>query len=177
MPIHNYLDHKPSISETTFIAENATVVGNVTLEENTSVWFGAILRAELDSIRVGRNSNIQDNCVLHTDAGFPVAIDQGVTVGHAAVIHGARISSNCLIGMRSTILNGSKIGENCIVAAGSLITQGFEAPSNSLIMGSPAAVKRKITDNEVQFIQLNAEHYNLFRKAYLDGAIGRKIST
>ena len=149
------------------MAPNAFLIGDVGLGERTSVWFGAVLRAELEKIELGAGSNVQDNCVLHTDMGFPLFVEENVTIGHGAIIHGAKISRNCLIGMGSILLNGSIIGENCIVAAGSLVTQGFEVPANSLLMGAPAIVKRKVLDSEIKHIQLNAEHYDNFRKAYL----------
>ncbi|MGI0085466.1 MAG: gamma carbonic anhydrase family protein, partial [Nitrososphaerales archaeon] len=118
-------------SETCFVADNATLCGDVTLGEECSVWFGAVLRAEIAPIKVGNGSNIQDNCVMHTDLDFPVEVGNGVTIGHSAVVHGATVGSNCLIGMRSTLLNGSRVGKNCIVAAGSLITQNAEIPENT----------------------------------------------
>jgi carbonic anhydrase/acetyltransferase-like protein (isoleucine patch superfamily) len=168
MLIIEFEGHKPKFSETSFIAQNATLIGDVLLGEKTSVWFGAVLRAELAPIKIGNRTNIQDNCVIHTDSGYPTTLGEGVTVGHSAVIHGATVSSNSLIGMRSTLLNGSCVGQNCIVAAGSLLTQGFVAPDDSLIIGSPASVKRKITVDEKAQIALNSSHYDQFRASYLD---------
>jgi carbonic anhydrase/acetyltransferase-like protein (isoleucine patch superfamily) len=137
------------------------------MEEDCSVWFGAILRAEVAPIKIGKGSNVQDNCVLHTDLGFPVKIGENVTVGHSAVIHGSTVGSNCLIGMRSTLLNGSKIGDNCLVAAGSLITQNTQIPGGCLIVGSPAKSARKLSDEEITMIGLNAKHYRDFCAEYL----------
>lgn len=167
MANHSFNGKSPKIAKGCFIAENATLIGNISLGEESSVWFEAVLRTENESIRIGRQSNVQDNCVVHTDLGFPVEIGDRVSIGHAAVIHGATVSSNCLIGMQATLLNGSKIGENSIVAAGALVTQGKEMPANSLIIGSPAVPRRILTDEEVNHIQLNADHYNNFRSEYL----------
>lgn len=164
---HSFNGKTPVIGENCFVAENATLIGDVRLGNESSVWFGSVLRSEIEPILIGSQSNIQDNCVLHTDLGFPVKIGNRVSVGHSAIIHGAIISSNCLIGMRSTLLNGSKIGENCIVAAGSLVTQGKEMSPNTLVIGSPAVSKRELTEDEIKGIQINADHYNNFRAEYL----------
>jgi carbonic anhydrase/acetyltransferase-like protein (isoleucine patch superfamily) len=155
------------IERGSFVADNASLIGDISLGENSSVWFGAVVRTETESITIGREANIQDNCVIHTDLGFPVAIGDRVSVGHGAVIHGASVASNCLIGMRATLLNGAKIGENCLVAAGSLVTQGKQMPGNTLVMGSPAIAKRKLTEEEITSIALNADHYNQIRAEYL----------
>lgn len=157
----------PRISPSCFVAENATIVGRVILGDESSVWFGSVLRSEIESITVGKASNIQDNCVLHTDLGYAVEIGNGVSIGHGAVIHGAKIRSNCLIGMRATLLNGALIGENSIVAAGSLVTQETEMPSNTLVMGSPAVAKRKLREEELEKIRANASHYKELRAEYL----------
>ena len=168
MTILNYKESTPKFSrETCFIAESATLCGDVTLGEECSVWFGAVLRAEVAPIKIGNESNVQDNSVIHTDLDFPVEVGDRVTIGHSAVIHGGSVGSNCLIGMRSTLLNGSRIGNNCIVAAGSLITQNTEIPEGTLVMGSPAIAKRKLTREEIERIGLNAEHYRNFRAEYL----------
>ncbi len=160
-------DKTPKIGSGCFVAENATLIGDISLGDESSVWFGAVLRTELEAIRIGKQSNVQDNCVIHTDLGFPVEIGDRVSIGHAAVIHGATISSNCLVGTQATLLNGSKIGENTIVAAGALVAQGKEMPPNSLVIGSPAVPRRILTDEEINRIQMNADHYNNFRSEYL----------
>lgn len=149
------------------MAENCTIVGEVTLEEGSSVWFGASLRAEVECIRIGKRSNVQDNCVVHTDFGFPCDIGDGVTIGHGAILHGATVGSNCLIGMGAILLNGSKIGRNCLVGAGALVPQGATMPENSLVVGSPAIAKRKLGDDEVLKLSQNADHYYSFRAEYL----------
>jgi carbonic anhydrase/acetyltransferase-like protein (isoleucine patch superfamily) len=167
MTIISYNGTRPKIAKDCFIAENATIVGNVFLAEGCSVWFGASIRAEVESIRIGSKSNIQDNCVLHADLEYPCKIAEGVTVGHGTIVHGALIGSNCLVGMGSILLNGSEIGKNCIVAAGSLVVQGASIPENSLVMGSPAVVKRKLSSDEITRIGENARHYYEFRAQYL----------
>lgn len=168
MAFHSFDGKSPRISESSFVAESAILIGDVSIGEEASVWFGAVIRTEIEPILIGKQSNIQDNCVIHTDLSFPVDIGDRVSVGHGAVIHGATVGSNCLVGMRATLLNGAKIGENCLVAAGSLVTQGKEMPSNSLVIGSPAVAKRKLTEDEIKQIQLNADHYNEFRARYLE---------
>ncbi len=167
LPVFSYKGSAPRFSSSCFIADSATLCGDITLGEECSVWFGAVLRAELAPVDVGNGSNVQDNCVIHTDLNFPSRIGNNVTLGHSALIHGATVGSNCLIGMRSTLLNGSKIGDNCMVAAGSLVTQNTEVPEGSLVMGSPAVVKRKLTAEEIRNLGINAKHYREFRAEYL----------
>ena len=142
-----------------FIAPGAVVLGDVHLEENVGIWFHATVRGDREPIRVGRGSNIQDNCVVHVDAGFPVTIGENVTVGHGAIIHGCTIGDNSLIGMGAILMNGCRIGKNCIVAAGALVTGGTEIPDNSLVMGNPGKVKRTVTLQEVENNLKNAQHY------------------
>jgi len=158
---------KPKISSDCFVAENATLAGEVALSERCSVWFGATIRAEYESVHLGSRSNLQDNSVIHTDEGFPVVIGENVSIGHGAIIHGTTIDSNCLIGMGSILMNGSKIGKNSILGAGSLVLQGVEIPENTLALGSPAKPIRKVTDEEISRIALNAKHYDEFRAMYL----------
>jgi carbonic anhydrase/acetyltransferase-like protein (isoleucine patch superfamily) len=174
LPILSYKNRRPKISKSSFVAETATLSGDIVLDELTSIWFGASLRAEVASIRIGKMSNVQDNCVVHTDTKYPSIIGERVTIGHAAIIHGARVESNCLIGMGAILLNGVEIGKNCIVAAGSLLTQGMQIPANTLIMGSPATIKRELTQDEANKIGSNAEHYNTFRAQYLKALAKRR---
>jgi carbonic anhydrase/acetyltransferase-like protein (isoleucine patch superfamily) len=136
-------------ARTNFVADNATVIGNVRLKSGASIWFNCVLRGDNDTIDVGEDSNIQDGCVLHTDQGFPLAIGKGVTVGHAVVLHGCTIGDNSLIGIGSTILNGAVVGHNCLVGANSLITEGKSFPDGSLILGSPAKAVRSLSDAEI----------------------------
>ena len=165
--VSRYGGFKPKIGEGCFVAENATLVGDVILKDGSSVWFGAVLRAEVAPIVVGPRSNIQDNCTLHTDLNYPITIGEGVSVGHNSVIHGASIGNNCLIGMSTTILNGARIGNDCMIGAGALVLQDSEISEGSLVLGFPAAVKRKLTGVEKDRIRTNSDHYSQFAKDYL----------
>lgn len=149
----------PTISNSAYIAPGAVVLGDVTIEDNCSIWFHATVRGERASIRIGEGTNIQDNCVVHVDEDFSVDIGKGVTIGHSAVIHGCRIGDNSLIGMGAILLNGASIGKNCIIGAGALVTQNSIIPDNSLVIGSPASIKRMITPKEAVANQKNALHY------------------
>jgi len=142
-----------------FIADNATVIGNVCLKAESSVWFNCVLRGDNELIELGERSNIQDGCVLHTDPGYPLTIGTGVTVGHKAMLHGCSIGNNSLIGIGSTILNGAAIGNNCMVGAHALVTQGKSFPDGSLILGTPAKVVRELTSEEIAGMRESANHY------------------
>lgn len=142
-----------------YVADSAQVIGNVILEEGAGIWFGAVLRGDNESITVGEGSNIQENCVLHTDLGFPLAIGKGCTIGHAAILHGCMIGNNSLVGMGATVLNGAKIGENCLIGAGALVTEGKVIPDNSLVVGSPAKVVRTLGADSAAMLKLSASHY------------------
>lgn len=157
--IYKLGEQEPKYNGSNFIAPNAAVIGNVELKKNASVWFDVVIRGDNDPINVGENSNIQDGSVLHTDLGAPLSIGSNVTVGHKVMLHGCTIQDNSLIGINSTILNHAVIGKNSMVGANSLITEGKEFPENSLIMGSPAKVVRKLSDKEVMMIKLSAKHY------------------
>ena len=142
-----------------FVAENATVRGNITAGKGSSIYFGAVLRSEVETLTIGENTNIQDNCVLHTDAGYPLTIGDGCTIGHAAILHGCTIGDNTLIGMGAIVLNGAKVGKNCIIGAGALVTQNVEIPDNSLVIGNPGKVKRAVTEEEIRWNLENARIY------------------
>lgn len=152
---------KPSTPESGnyWVAENATVLGNVILRKNSSVWFNAVLRGDNDPIEIGENSNIQDGSVLHTDHGVPLTIGKNVTVGHMVMLHGCTIADGTLIGIGSTILNRAKIGKNCIIGAHSLIPEGKEIPDNSLVMGAPGKVVRQLDEGAAQMIAASAKVY------------------
>ena len=147
-------------------ASNASIIGDVTLEKNTSIWFNVTLRGDVESIYVGEGSNIQDGSVLHTDPGYPLKIGKNVTVGHMVMLHGCTIGDNSLIGIAAVILNNAKIGNNCVIGAKSLITENKEIPDNSLVVGSPGSVIRKVTDEEVKAIKENATRYQKNWKKY-----------
>ena len=142
-----------------WIAPGATVLGDVELKKNASVWFGAVLRGDNEPIVVGENSNIQDGSVLHTDPGVPLTIGRDVTIGHQAMLHGCTIGDNSLIGMGAIILNGARIGGNSLVGAGALVTEGKEFPDNSLIVGSPARAVRSLDGKAVEMLRSSARHY------------------
>lgn len=141
------------------IADNATVCGDVEIGRDSSVWYGAVIRGDDDKITIGERSNIQDNCVLHCDEGYPLSIGDGVTVGHGAILHGCSIGDGTLIGMGSVVLNGAKIGKNCLVGAGALVTGKTDAPDGSMLIGSPAKVKRELTDDEIKENVHSADFY------------------
>ena len=159
-------DKKPKNSGENWVAPNAVVIGDVTLEKNSSIWFNAVLRGDIELITIGENSNIQDGSVLHTDPGYPLTVGKGVTVGHMVMLHGCQISDDTLIGIGSIILNNAKIGKNCIIGANTLITENKVIPDNSLVVGSPGRVLRKVTDEEIKSILENGKHYVDFSKKY-----------
>jgi carbonic anhydrase/acetyltransferase-like protein (isoleucine patch superfamily) len=152
-----------------FIAPNATVIGQVKLAKDCSVWFNAVLRADADVITIEERTNIQDGAIIHVDPGFPVHIGHDVIVGHAAIIHGASVGNHTLIGMRSTVLNGAKIGNWCIIGAHALVTEGMEIPDYSLVIGSPAKIVKTLTESQIAKVRKNAEVYVNLSKRYLAG--------
>jgi carbonic anhydrase/acetyltransferase-like protein (isoleucine patch superfamily) len=152
-------DGVPQISASAWVADSATVVGRVTLEEEASIWYGAVARADSAEIRIGARSNIQDNSVLHVDIGKPLIIGCDVTVGHQVMLHGCTVGDGSLIGIQAVVLNGAKIGKNCMVAAGSVVTEGKEFPDGVLIMGAPAKVVRELSPEQVARIKMSAAHY------------------
>lgn len=149
----------PKLMGENFVADNARVIGSVTLHPRANVWFGCVLRGDNDDLIVGENTNVQDGSVLHTDPGIKLRIGKDVTIGHLAMLHGCEIGDNTLIGIKSVILNRARIGKNCIVGASTLITEGKEIPEGSLVMGSPGKVVRALTPQEIQVITLQAAHY------------------
>ncbi len=142
-----------------FTAEGSRIVGNVSFGENCSVWYNAVIRGDDEPITIGERTNIQDNCVLHVDKGFPLKIGTGVTVGHGSILHGCSIGDHSLIGMGSIILNGAKVGKNCLIGAGTLITQGREIPDGMLAFGNPVKIVRPLTEEEMNENKESAEHY------------------
>ncbi|WP_405319696.1 gamma carbonic anhydrase family protein [Methanobrevibacter thaueri] len=150
------------------ICPGAQVIGEVELGEDVSIWHGAVLRGDTDSITIGNNSNVQDNCVVHCTKGFPVKIGDNVSVGHGAVVHGCTLDDNVLIGMNATVLNGAHIGKNSIVGAGAVVSEGKEFPENSLILGVPAKLIKELSPEQVQMIQNNADNYVRLSKQYKD---------
>jgi carbonic anhydrase/acetyltransferase-like protein (isoleucine patch superfamily) len=149
----------PSIAESAWVAPNATVIGSVVVAESASVFYGAVLRGDTDTITIGAGSNIQDNVSVHCDSGVPTTLGSGVSVGHAAVLHGCTVEDDCLIGMSATVLNGAVIGAGSLVAAGAVVLEGTVVPPRSLVAGVPAKVRRAISDEEFAHIRANAAHY------------------
>jgi carbonic anhydrase/acetyltransferase-like protein (isoleucine patch superfamily) len=159
MAIYELDGKSPQLGEGAWVAENATVIGDVVLGPNASVWFGVVIRGDTDSIRIGANSNIQDLSMLHADEGVPLTIGDNVSLGHQVMLHGCTIGDNTLIGIQAVVLNNAKIGRNCIVGAGAVVTEGKEFPDNSLIIGAPARVVRQLDEQAMKKLAHNAEHY------------------
>ena len=157
--IHRNGRAAPRLRGVLFVAWNAEIAGDVTLEPRTSVWFSATLRGDLAPIRVGEGSNVQDGATLHVDTGFPLVIGTGVTIGHNAVLHGCTIGNDCLIGMSATILSGAEIGDGSVVGAGALVTEGKKFPPRSLIIGSPAKAIKTVDDALLEKVRRNGEEY------------------
>ena len=149
-----------------WIAPNATVIGNVQLLKDASVWFNAVLRGDVELITVGQGSNVQDGAIIHTDPGFPCTIGKNVTVGHLAMLHGCEIGDGSLIGIGSVILNGAKIGKNCIIGSKALVTEGMEIPDGAMVLGIPGKVKKILNEEEQSVVSLGAEHYIQNYKKY-----------
>ena len=149
----------PQVGADVFTAPTATLSGDVVLADKSSAFYGVSVRGDSAAIRVGEGSNLQDNVVLHADAGYPCTLGAGVSVGHAAVVHGATVGDGCLVGMSATIMNGAVIGEQSLVAAGALVLEGMQVPPRSLVAGVPAKVRRELSDEEVAGLRVNAEHY------------------
>lgn len=141
------------------IAPGAQIVGDVVLMEGVSIWYNAVLRADSDRIAVGKNTNIQDNCVVHVDRGFPCTIGEHTTVGHGAILHGCTVGNCCTIGMGAIVLNGAVIEDNCLIAAGALVVQNAHIPAGSVVMGSPGKVRRTLSDEEIAHQHQSALHY------------------
>ncbi|MBT4331851.1 MAG: gamma carbonic anhydrase family protein [Candidatus Cloacimonetes bacterium] len=173
--IKDYLQYSPKIGKKTWIAENATIIGECKIGNDCGVWFGAIIRGDVNFITIGDRSNIQDGCIIHVtqsntknrDDGVPTIIGNDVTVGHGVTLHGCKIGNACLIGMSATLLDGCDIGSESIVAAGSLVTKNKKFHPKSMIMGTPAKVIRQLNDDEVLSIYESAKHYVSYKNDYL----------
>jgi carbonic anhydrase/acetyltransferase-like protein (isoleucine patch superfamily) len=159
MPCYRLGDKAPQLAASAWIANNATIIGDVRLAENVSIWWNAVLRGDNDPITIGANTNIQDGSILHADEGVPLTIGANVTAGHLVMLHGCTIGDGSLIGIKSVILNKAVIGKNCLIGANSLIPEGKIIPDRSLVMGSPGKVIRELTDDEVARLILSATQY------------------
>jgi len=155
---------KPKIGQRVFIADSAYVIGDVEVGDDSSIWFNAVLRAEVESIKIGSETSIEDCCVLHAPPRYKLIVGDRVTVGHAAVVHGCQIASNCIIGLGARVLNGAKVGEWCIIGSGAVVTEGSEIPPYSLVLGVPARVVRPITEDEKKRIIESAATYLKFKE-------------
>ena len=152
-------DRVPNVHASCFVADSAHVIGSIALEEDASVWFNCVLRGDNDLITIGRESNVQDGTVIHTDSGIQVRVGRGVTIGHQVMLHGCEIGDYALIGIGATVLNRAKIGKHCLIGAGALITEGKEIPERSLVTGAPGRVVRQLRDEEVLMLEGSAAHY------------------
>lgn len=161
-----HLGKKPDVAQAAFVAPNATVIGNVKLGPLSSVWYGAVLRGDIQSIEIGEGSNVQDLAVVHLADDYGVKVGNYTTIGHSAIIHACTIGDECLIGMGATILDGAVIGDHCIVGANALVTQRFVAPAGSMILGSPAKIVRPLTEKELHGLRSWAEKYVAVAKAH-----------
>ena len=160
MPLYRLGEHRPELPEGfCWIADTAFVIGQVRVGVDVGIWFGSVLRGDNEPITIGAGSNVQENCVFHTDMGFPLTIGAGCTIGHKAMLHGCTIGDNSLIGMGATVLNGARIGRNCLVGAGALVTEGKEIPDGSLVIGTPAKLVRQLDDDAIVMLEWSAMHY------------------
>ena len=169
MALYQLDDFKPDLAASAWVADSAEVIGKVTLGENSSVWFGVVIRGDNAPISVGAGSNIQDLSVLHTDHDKPLTIGENVTIGHQVMLHGCTIGDGSLIGIQAVVLNGAKIGKNCLVGAGSLVTEGKEFPDGSMIFGSPAKAVRQLSPEQIEGLKMSAESYIANARRYKAG--------
>jgi carbonic anhydrase/acetyltransferase-like protein (isoleucine patch superfamily) len=159
MALYQLGEHAPRIHETAWVASSAQVIGQVELSEYASVWFGVVVRGDVAPVRIGRNSNVQDNSVLHADPGQPLVVGEHVTIGHQVMLHGCTIGDGALIGIQAVVLNGATIGRNCIVGAGAVVTEGKSFPDGTLILGAPAKAVRELTSEQLVSLRAGASHY------------------
>ncbi|MDO9403442.1 MAG: gamma carbonic anhydrase family protein [Polaromonas sp.] len=169
MAVYRLDDLTPVIHESAWVADNAQVIGDCHLGEGVSIWFGAVLRGDTDTLTLGRGTNIQDNSVLHADHGVPLVVGENVTVGHQVMLHGCTIGNNTLIGIGAVVLNGARIGNNCLVGAGALVTEGKEFPDGSMILGSPAKAVKQLSPEQIQGLKNSAQHYMNNARRYKAG--------
>ena len=163
-----YRGGMPVVHPSAFVDESAQVIGDVEIGAESSVWMNAVVRGDVNTIRIGERTNVQDGTIIHVMHGtHPTAVGNDVTIGHGAIVHGCTVGSRVLVGMGAILLNGSNIGEDSIVAAGSLVTEGMAVPARSLVMGSPARIRRPLTDDEVRFVLESAGNYVRYRLDYV----------
>jgi gamma-carbonic anhydrase len=168
MIVRPYEGKQPRLGARVFVAENAVLIGDVEVGDDSSIWFGTVLRGDVHRIRIGARTNIQDNCVLHVTAGtWPVTVADEVTVGHGAIVHGCTIERGALIGMGSRVLDGAVVGELALVGAGALVAEGMQIPPRTLAVGVPARVKRELTTDEIARLEQSWKHYVEYKDRYL----------
>lgn len=156
----------PDVDDTAFVAPTAQLVGQVKVGPGASIWYGAVLRADNEPIEIGPRSNVQDNCAFHVDAGIPVKLGEGVSVGHGAIVHGATIGDHVLVGMGAIVMNRANIGDEVLIAAGALVPEGMEVPPRTLVAGVPGKVRRELTEAEVEKLHDNARTYEKHREMH-----------
>ena len=164
--IYDFEKNTPQIHPDSWVASNAVIIGKVTIEKNSNIWFNSVIRGDVEPITIGEGSNVQDGSVIHTDPGCPAIIGKNVTIGHLVMLHGCIIEDDCLIGIGATILNKAKIGKNSIIGANALVTENKVIPERSLVLGSPGKVVRQVSEEEIKSIKENAEHYVANYKKY-----------
>lgn len=152
-------DLSPQISPKAWVGETAVIVGDVRLADHVGVWYGAVLRGDNEPLIVGKNTNIQEHAMFHTDIGFPLVVGENCTIGHRALLHGCEIGDNTLIGMGAMVMNGAKIGKNCLIGAGTIVTEGKVIPDGSMVIGIPGRIKRELSDEEIERNRKSARHY------------------
>lgn len=178
MSLISFEGKNPSLGERVFIAPGCTVLGDVRIGDDASIWYQCVLRGDINSIEIGARSNLQDGVIVHVEHGlFPTILEEDSSVGHGAVLHGCLLRRGCLVGMSATVLNGAEIGEGALVAAGSLVREGFSVPAGTLAAGVPAVVRRKLRAEEVSRIRDTAAHYVLYKDRYLQAGLGDKEIT
>jgi carbonic anhydrase/acetyltransferase-like protein (isoleucine patch superfamily) len=173
--IRSFRGATPEIDDSCFVAGAATVVGQVRLGANTSVWFGSVIRGDVARITIGKRTNVQDLSVLHVETGSDLSIGDDVTVGHRAIVHGCTVGDRVLVGMGAIIMNDAVIGEDSIIGAGAIVTEGAEIPPRSLVIGVPGKVKRELSDEEVSSILTNAEHYAERAREYVEAGFAKEL--
>lgn len=167
MPLKNYFDYKPDLGNRVYISEGVWVIGRATLGDHVNIWFNSVVRADVNTIKIGKNTNIQDLCMLHVTEKDSLEIGENTSLGHSVTLHGCKIGSGCLIGMNSVILDGAEIGDNSLVAAGSLVTPGKKFPAGSMIKGRPAVVERPLSAEEIHRVSNHYRAYIDYKEQYL----------
>lgn len=175
MPVYSYRDSKPSLGKDCFIAPSCDIIGRVILKDHVNIWFQTVVRGDDDEIVIGENTNIQDLCMLHVINNGPLLIGNNVSVGHKVTLHACTIGDGCLIGMGATVLDGAVIGKNSVVAAGSVVPPGKTYPEGSMIMGSPAVVKRPLTEEEIERYSNHYKSYLQTKQDYLSGSLFKEV--